>query len=183
MLLSNVLPLLCLFGSTFSAPIDLATQAVPAESYFPRLINVLSRMDNALKTIPGGGSLSEAAGRTNDLLNMQVEYVNILRDGANAVRRGQNMLPTDGMRMISSIQQVGKLLSSTSAGWVQARDMVTAAQKRNDVYQELIIASDATGLFGDAFVGKMPIPAQTMGKSFSKSCTTSLENAVRAYRN
>jgi hypothetical protein len=182
MFIFNILPLLCLLGSTFSSPIDLAPQAVPAEAYYPRLITTLTRLDNALRVIPGGGSLGEAAGRTNDLLNMQNEYVMILRDAARDVRRGQNMVPTDGMRMISSIQQVGKLLQSTSAGWIRAKDMVVAAGKRNDVYQELIIASDATSMYGEAFVAKMPPLVQSRGKSFTKDCTDYLEGAVRAYR-
>jgi hypothetical protein len=179
----HILPLFCLLGSAISLPIDLAPNVVPAEAYFPKLVTTLSRLENALKTIPPGGSLEEAAGRTNDLVRTQAEYSNTLRDAARDVRRGQNMVPTDGMRMISSIQQVGKLLQSTSTGWVHAKEMVVAAGKRNDVYQELINASDATSIFGDAFVAKMPPAVQSRGKSFSKDCTSYLEAAIKAYKN
>jgi hypothetical protein len=179
----NFLPLVCLVGVAFSSPIELATEAVPAEAYFPRLVSILSRIDSSLKTNPSGGSFEEASRRTNELGMMQAEFKNILLEAKDAVQRGQNMLPPDGMRMMSSIQEVRRLIESTSSGWVRAKPMVVAAGKRTDVYQELIRSSDATTLFGDAFVAKMPPAVQSRGKSFSKDCKGFLEKAILAYRN
>jgi hypothetical protein len=182
MFFSSILPLLFLLGVAFSLPIDLAPQAVPAETYLPRLVSVLGRMDSALKVIPAGGSFEEASGRTNDLINMQMEYENILHSGAAAVRAGQGMLPPDGMRMIPTLQEIKRLLDSASTGWIRAKQMVVAAGKKNEVYQQLIMASDSTSIFGDAFVAKMPPAAQTVGKSFSKACKGYLEGAIKVYK-
>jgi hypothetical protein len=182
MFVLNIIPWFCLLGGAFSSPIDLGPQNVPAEAYLPKIASLLSRLDSTLKVVPNGGTFEEAAGRATELIRLQMDYTNLLREGSTDILRGQMMAPANGMKMRESILQVGKLLDSTMSGWVHAKTMVVAAGKRPNAYQELITASTATTVFGDAFVSKMPPAVQAMGKSFSKGCTRSLETAIRAYR-
>jgi hypothetical protein len=182
MLFFNLLPLFCLLGGAFSLPVDLGSQSVPAEIHYPRIISILSRLDRALKEVPSGGSVEEAVRRTDELISMQRSYSDALWDGSRDILKGQAMGPPDGMRMRDSILQVGKLLQSTMSGWVFAKKMVAAAGKQSNAYRELTIASDATTIFGDAFVSKMPPAVHNLGKSFSKDCKGYVELAVKAYK-
>jgi hypothetical protein len=182
MFLFNILLFFFVFNTTSSLPIELGSQVVPAEAILPKIVSALTKLDSALKSIPNGGSFEEAEGRATELIRLQMEYTNIMRDGSRDVRRGQNMLPPDGMRMIQTIYQVGSLLQSTTSGWVRAKAMVVAAEKRPSAYQGLLTASDATAQFTDTFVSKMPAAVQSRGKSFAKECIGYLEAAIKAYQ-
>jgi hypothetical protein len=175
--------LLSPLGISLASPIGLEARDVSVfHKSLDRIVATLSRLDVALKSVPSGGSSDQARIIATDLIRLDRNYVEELRLGSRDIRRSAFVPMTESVKLTESLEKFRARLGSTMTGWVNAKNMVTAAGKKAEVLDTLLTTSEATASFHEASITKLSGPlhqAVTRSKTFQAGI---IETAIMAYK-
>jgi hypothetical protein len=147
-----------------------------------RISAALTDLDAGIKNIPGGGDTSEAQRQTSNLLSVARVAIDELRLGAREIRRGPNVGAWEGLTLLPSLNSLSTQLDSSSKGWVYAKPMVRAAGMTQTVLELLMDASEATLVFSDTIIGKLPYIEQPLGTTYKNQFVAIIEKSVAEYK-
>lgn len=161
----HVLPVICLLGCTIAAPMTIAPRdLVATEAAIRRIGTGLKKLENGLRSIT---PKLDAASQTQQLIVMDQNVVEDLRTASRDIRRGPNFSQLDGARLMEPMNELLRVLQQTSAGWIEARPMVNAANMRSQVYDQLLNHSEADQAFGDTICRFIPFFLLIMSLTFT----------------
>jgi hypothetical protein len=179
----TLLPVACLLGSAIAAPLDLVERDTAViERAIARVTRSTTRLDQALRSLPRGGSTQEADRYTNDLLAMGREVIEDLHLGSREIRRGPMVSPMENVKILDSVDALTKWLQSAMSGWVNAKTMVVAAGRKATVLDHLMSTSEAAASFGEVWVSKLPVTYKALAVLVKDRHQVIIEVAVREYR-
>jgi hypothetical protein len=178
----TLLTAVCLLSSAIAAPTTLiARDTTVIERAVYRVTMSTSRLDQALRSLPQGGSSQEAARYTTNLIGLGREIIEDMNVGAREIRRGPMMGPIENVKIVDPLQNMAKWLQSAMTGWVNAKTMVTVAGRKTNVHEHLLAIAEAVTQFGDGWYNKLPIANKAMGGLMKDRHQAIIEVAVREY--
>jgi hypothetical protein len=159
----------------------LARDTTVVERAVYRVTMSTTKLDQALRALPRGGSPQEADRYTSNLLGLGREVIEDLNVGAREIRKGPMMGPIENVKIVDPLENMAKWMQSAMAGWVNAKTMVVAAGRKGSVYAHLLAISEAVTLFGDGWYNKLPMPNKAFGTMIKDRHQAIIEAAVREY--
>lgn len=180
----------CILGSAIAAPIETAETAVTATSdiklvanYFARLTTTLGSIDSAMRSRPSGGDTAEAQRQTDNLLSLTNKAIEELRLGSRDIRRDQPTIGSlEGMTLMTPLNNLSTQLQRVADGWTSSKDMVVAAGKKSAVLNTMLDASEATIVFSDAIIQKIPLVEQYIGQGYKTQFMNIIEKTIQIYK-
>jgi hypothetical protein len=178
------LSIACLLSSAIAAPIETAAQSTAVvDNALRSVANSLTRLDQAMKSRPYGGSVEEAAQITDTLLQLSNVVISDLRNGANDIRSRQATLGTlEGLSLVPSLTSMASNVQSVMNGWADSKKMVVAGGRYDIAVQTLFEAQDRTSIFADAIIAKVPWGEQTLAGTYKTQFTNIIMGCIKVYQ-
>ncbi|KAF2432045.1 hypothetical protein EJ08DRAFT_648431 [Tothia fuscella] len=171
----------CLVGSVVAAPVELASRdSRVIDAALKRVSAAMKKLSDEMKVQapwrPKGGA--DPNKQTITLLALDWEIGEELRYQTDLISRGPNVNIVEATALTNQLNAILPSAQSITDGWNELKPMIKAANKRNDVYQQLKKDSIATKGFSDAMQSKMPYIAQPIGSLYKGSLVSIVETAV-----
>ncbi|KAF2430495.1 hypothetical protein EJ08DRAFT_660698 [Tothia fuscella] len=181
-MLFSRLSLFCLVSSVLATPAPPpATQKVSVTETIKTISNKINKLDVALKQRPGSGSPDTARSITQNLLTLSKDSIAESKKGARYIREGSLITYAESLVVGTLLTSMQMTLTSTTKGWIDSKRMVVAAGMQQDVLNTLYDASDATNLFADTLISKMPMGTGTVGLFTKEQFVRIIEPGITEY--
>lgn len=167
-------------GSIIASPEKRDVTAI--EIAIRRISSALQRLDAGMRSRPNGGDLAEAVRQSDRLMGLQMAVVGELRTSAREVRRGPNASMGEGYNVTQAFGNMTGLVQISTDGWLASLPMIVAAQKQDAVLNTLMDTSEATTIFADALIGKLPYVIQAVASPQKTQFINIIEKSVAQYQ-
>jgi hypothetical protein len=110
------------------------------------------------------------------------DLIEDLRFGSREIRHGPSVNSYEALLLMQSVGSITQGLQSAVNGWIDSKRLIVAAGRKAVVLDELIAAEEASDVFSDAMIAKLPVLNQPLAQQFKANVNRIIGLAVADYK-
>jgi hypothetical protein len=179
----NVFIVLGLASSAIASPLPPSKRdSRVIDASIKRVTNSLQRLVLEFKQRKPSSTAQDMDRIATALISRNRDLIQDLRFGSREIRRGPSATSYEALLLMQSAASITQGLQGAVNGWIDAKRVIVMAGRKAAVLDELIAAEEASDVFSDAMIAKLPVLNQPLAQQFKTNVNRIIDLAVADYK-